>query len=362
MDERNNNDTSLEGRFFLLLTAIITIAFAVVIEPFFAAIVWSLVAAIMFTPLNQWLLKRMPGRRNLAALISLACIVVVVIIPTIFLFSILIEEASSFYEKVQNGQIDFRAYVQQVQNILPGWATRLLDRFGLTDMAAIEEKVTTAFVNSLQWLATRALLIGQGALTLFIMLGVALYLTYFLLRDGEDLARKVEAAVPLRRAQYRTLTTKFAQVTRATIKGSFVVAIVQGALGGIAFAFLDIPGAVLWAVVMGVLSLLPAVGTGLVWIPVAIYLFAIGAVWKGIALTLFGTLVIGMVDNVLRPILVGRSTRIPDWLVLITTLGGIEIFGFSGFIVGPMVAGLFLSVWEMMTEGRRQLAMSQPGT
>ncbi|NLD69892.1 MAG: AI-2E family transporter, partial [Limnobacter sp.] len=132
------------------------------------------------------------------------------------------------------------------------------------------------------------------------------------------------------------------------------VALVQGGLGGIAFAVLGIGGAVLWGVLMALLSLLPAVGAGLVWTPVAIYLLATGALGKGVALIAYGVLVIGLVDNLLRPILVGKDTRMPDYLVLISTIGGLAVFGLNGFVIGPLIAAVFIAAWGIVATERSE--------
>lgn len=140
---------------------------------------------------------------------------------------------------------------------------------------------------------------------------------------------------------------KFSEVTRATVKGNLIVAVAQGSLGGLIFWILDIPGPVLWGVVMTVLSMIPVVGAGLIWAPVAIYLFAIGEWVDGAILAGFGAFVIGLVDNILRPILVGRDTKLPDYVVLLSTLGGFSLFGINGFVIGPLIAALFLTFWEI---------------
>jgi predicted PurR-regulated permease PerM len=179
-----------------------------------------------------------------------------------------------------------------------------------------------------------------------------LYLTYFLLRDGDSMGAKFKAAVPLRPAIRDSLFQHFVVVVRATIKGTVVVAIIQGLLGGLIFWALGVEGALLWGVVMGLFSLVPAVGTAIVWIPVAGFLLATGSIWEGAVLVFCGVFVIGLVDNLLRPILVGQDTRMPDFLVLIATLAGIELFGLNGFIIGPVIAALFLAVWNIVTELR----------
>jgi predicted PurR-regulated permease PerM len=153
--------------------------------------------------------------------------------------------------------------------------------------------------------------------------------------------------VPLSRKYKQRLFNNFTTVVRATVKGNVLVALVQGALGGLAFWFLGIQAPLLWAVVMAFLSLLPAVGAAIVWAPVAIYLLVSGSVWQGVALIVWGVVAIGLVDNVLRPILVGKDIKMPDYLVLISTLGGMELFGLNGFVIGPMIAALFIAVWDL---------------
>jgi predicted PurR-regulated permease PerM len=147
--------------------------------------------------------------------------------------------------------------------------------------------------------------------------------------------------------------SKFATVVRATVKGTIVVAILQGTLGGLMFWFLGIRAALLWAALMALLSLLPAVGAALVWFPVALYLLATGAVWQGLVLIAFGVLVVGLVDNLLRPMLVGTDIKMPDYVVLLSTLGGIEIFGMNGIVLGPLIAAMFMVVWDILSASRR---------
>ncbi len=347
MTTKSSQPSPLQDGFFLTLLLLVSIAFALVIEPFFAAILWAVVAAILFFPVNQRLLDRMPGRRNRTALLTLMLIIALVIIPAIFLALSLIQEAASFYARIQSGEIDFALMFTQFQASLPEWAAAILRRLGLTNFDAVREMLSAGVASSFRTVATQAFLVGQGAFSFFVALGVMLYLTFFLLRDGEALAQRVVEATPLRATQRQALITQFVVVIRATVKGSIVVAIVQGLIGGIVFWALDIEGALLWGVMMGIFSLLPAIGTGLVWVPVAIYLFATGAIWQAAVLVGCGLFVIGMVDNVLRPVLVGRDARMPDYVVLISTLGGIELFGFSGIVIGPVIAALFIAAWNI---------------
>lgn len=343
---------NLENRSFLLLVALVTGAFAWIIWPFFGAVLWALVATIIFAPMYRRLVAAWGGRRNRAALLTLLAIIALVIVPAGLITFFLLEEASSIYAQVEAGKIDFGRYFVQIHDQLPAWARGMLDRFGLTDIFAVREKIVAGLTNSFRTLAGKAFTIGQSAFGFVMTLGLMLYLTFFLLRDGEALAARLGRAVPIAPEPRHELAEKFVAVIRATIKGSVVVAILQGAIGGIVFWALGIQGALLWGVLMAFLSLLPAIGTALVWAPVAFYLLVTGEIWQGAVLVFCGVFVIGMVDNVLRPILVGRDLRMPDYVVLISTLGGIEVFGFNGFVVGPVIAALFMAVWDILTEMR----------
>jgi predicted PurR-regulated permease PerM len=222
----------------------------------------------------------------------------------------------------------------------------------LTTLGDVQAKATEGLSKSFKFFGSQALSIGSITLELVVSFFVMLYLLFFLLRDGAALRRRARDAIPLSDDLQHDLSVNFTNVIRATIKGNIAVAIVQGALGGLAFWVLGIQGALLWAVLMAFLSLLPAIGTALVWVPVAIYLLATGDIWQGAALIAYGVLVIGLVDNVLRPILVGKDTKMPDYVVLLSTLGGMAVFGFNGFVLGPIIAAMFIAVWDTLAAMR----------
>ncbi len=334
-------------RVFLVFLAVISLAFFWVITPFFGAILWAIVVAIVFAPVNRWVLAKVGGRPNIAAVISLTMIIALVIVPAGFIVSSLISEVSGLIDSIQSREIDLSKMGFAFQKGLPRWATEALERFGLTDVTVMSERISSTLATMLRTIAQTLLGLGQGAFSFFASLGVMLYVVYFLIRDGDNIAREIGRRLPLEIGHKTLLLEKFTVAIRATIRGSVIVAIVQGTLGGIIFALLDIRAAFLGGVLMGLLSLVPAVGTGFVWAPVAIYLLATGDTWQGITLILCGVFLIGMIDNTLRPILVGQDTRMPDYIVLVSTLGGLGIFGLNGFVVGPVVAALFLAAWEI---------------
>lgn len=289
--------------------------------------------------------RRLPRWPNLTALLTLLLCIVVVVIPVLLVASSFISEGVNLYQKAQSGQIDISQPLEQIRNAFPG-INALLERIGV-DLEQVKQRLFSGAMSAGSFLAKNALALGQNTLNFFVMLGLMLYLTFFLLRDGEKLVNLLIRALPLGDEREQLLLAKFAEVTRATIKGNLVVAVTQGTLGGLIFWILGLPAPLLWGVIMTILSLLPAVGSALIWFPAALYLYAIGEPVKATALIVYGVTVIGLVDNLLRPILVGRDTKLPDYIVLISTVGGLIMFGISGFAIGPLLAALFMAFWEI---------------
>lgn len=339
--------SSTPQRLFLLLLTCVTLAFAGVLWPFIGAVFWAIVFAILFQPLSRALNRRLPRSPNFAALATLLICLVVVILPLVVISVSVIQEAVSVYTRMASGQLDFGAYMLQIHGALPTWAHEWMERLQLDSLLKIQERLSSLLAEAGKVVAGKAVEVGSNTLSFVVSLGIMLYLLFFLLRDGTQLVALVRDAIPLATQHKHALAGKFATVIRATVKGNVLVAVVQGALGGLIFWMLGIQGAVLWGVLMAFLSLLPAVGAGLIWGPVAIYFLATGEVTKGLVLTAYGVLVIGLVDNILRPILVGKDTKLPDYLVLISTLGGMSIFGLTGFVIGPAIAALFIACWDI---------------
>ena len=344
------NSPQLQRGVFLALLAIVTVAFLWVLMPFFGAVLWGVALAILFTPLYKGLLRKMPGRRNIAALSTLTICLFIVILPLAMVGVSLVQEIAQVTQNIRSGQINFASYFQQILNALPQWLLSLFDRFNLGDMQAWQARISAGAAQGSQLIAGQALTIGQNTFDFVISFFVMLYLLYFLVRDGSSLSKMMREAVPLAKPHTHYLLNKFTTVIRATVKGNVAVAIAQGAIGGIAFWLLGVQGALLWAVLMAFLSLLPAVGAALIWGPVAIYYLATGHFWQGGILIFIGVFVIGLVDNVLRPVLVGKDTQMPDYIVLMSTIGGMAIFGVNGFVIGPVIAALFMAAWSLFIE------------
>lgn len=333
--------------FFFVLLLLVTLAFLGLIRQFFQPLFWAAVLAVLFRPaFKRWL--GAVGRPALASVLTILTILVILVLPLTLIGIAVSNEAMNVYARIASGELDVREPVRLFERALPV-ATDFLERFGV-DIERVQENLSSAAVATSQFLASQALTLGQNALQVGVLFFIMLYLLFFFLRDGTRLIDALVRVLPLGDVRERRLFAKFAEVSRATLKGTLVVGVVQGALGGLFFWILGLGAPVFWGVIMTVLSLLPAVGSALVWVPAALILLVTGHIAKGIILIVAGSLLIGLVDNILRPVLVGRDTKMPDYLILLSTLGGLTVFGLSGFVIGPIIAALFLVLWEMFEE------------
>lgn len=341
-----------ENKTFALLVVMVTLAFALILWPFWVPVFWAAVLAVVFSPVYRMLLHAMRDRRSMAAAAATLLIVLMVILPATLVGAVLSREAGDLYDRIQTGELDLAALTRTAFAAVPDWVEAMLLDAGFGTFGDLQSRFAATFDKVAKLLASEALSIGQNTIQFVVSFFVMLYLLFFFLRDGRWLAARINAAIPLEESLRRRLGSRFITVVRATVKGNVVVAALQGALGGIAFWVLDIRAAFLWGVLMGLFSLLPAVGSAIVWLPVAIYLLLTEATWQGAGLIAYGVLVIGLVDNFLRPLLVGKDTRMPDYVVLVATLGGMAIFGLNGFVIGPLVAAMFIAVWDTVSAAR----------
>ncbi|MFN2099043.1 AI-2E family transporter [Altererythrobacter sp. MF3-039] len=348
------NGPGIERGGFLLFLALATAALIFVVWPFAAPLLWAMLAAILFQPLYQRMLTWRGDRENQAALLTLGIIFVAVIVPAFVIGGMVVDQAASVFTALRSGEFDIAGWIEQILAALPASLQAEIEKSGWTDLSQLRERAQDIAETSVALIAQQAVSIGSGALSFLLAFGVWLYVAFFLMRDGGKVGPAILDALPLESSITERLASKFLSIVRATIKGSVVVGIVQGLLGAITFWIVGMPSAMLFGLLMAIASMLPAVGSGLIWVPAAIWLFATGQIWEGIVVVVSGVAVIGMADNILRPILVGRDTGIPDWIILVTTLGGIATLGLSGIVLGPLVAGLFLAAWTILLEHRSE--------
>ena len=329
-----------QNAYYLLLT-IITILFVSLIFNFAAPILWSIVVSIIFYPLYEKLLL-MTNKKSLSSMLSLILILLLVIMPSIAVLGLIGNELINFINSSEN--YSFEQYFQMIPN--ESAINQLIAWSGLSINDLIE-KADDFLISASKMLYQSVSTISANVINFFVSLFIFVYLTFFFLRDGDKILQHCMDAFPMKNEDESYLLDQFQKTTRATIKGTVMVALAQGFLGYLTLLLIGINGALIWGAVMALLSIVPAVGTVLVWLPIALVLFLNGEIMDASLLIFSGVFIIGMIDNLLRPILIGKETKMPDYLILLTTIGGISIFGITGFIVGPIIASLFISIWSL---------------
>lgn len=328
---------------FLALLAAVTVIFVLIIKTFAYPIFWAAIIASIFYPIYKAIDRRLKVR-NLSASITLSLVLLIIIIPLIVVSSLIVKESIDLYASFSDNRGQIAESVSQTLNWIkhnPYTAQLNIDEAFWTEKFSDVARGITAFLVS----SVKAL--TQNSIIFVVMFLITFYTLFFFIRDGEELLKKLMHLCPLGDDHEKLLYQKFTSTARATIKGGLIVGLIQGALGGAMFYIAGIQGAIIWGLLMVLASSIPGFGSYIIWLPAAIIMLILGRTWTGIGMILFGSLIIGTIDNFLRPVLVGKDTSMHPLLVLLSTLGGIAVFGISGFIIGPIIASLMLAFWEM---------------
>ena len=346
----------LQRWFLLLLALLITIGFYQVVEPFIISVLMAAIFAGMTRPFFLWLVKKTRGREVTSAVLTVLAILLLIIAPAMFFVGMLANEALNVSESVGPWIQEQAQSPGAIELPLGTWA-RNLPVLGDLIPARVVILLKLGEIAGLigGFLVSGLAAATRGTFNFILQLCIMLYANYFFLRSGKETLAKIMYIVPLDSDQEDRLVSRFVSVTRATLKGTLIIGIIQGSMAGLAFAVVEIEGALFWGTIMAVLSIIPAVGAAIVWIPAVIYLLSTSQVFAGLGLLLWCGIVVGSSDNILRPILVGKDTKMPDLLVLLSTLGGIGVYGALGVIIGPIIAALFLTVWELYGEAFKDL-------
>lgn len=344
--------------FLLLVVVGISVLFLLVVRQFLLAVFLAAVFAGLAYPLYQWILLRLRGRRRLASVATLLVLLLGLGLPLVVFLAMVAAQAVQVGQGAEEWFGDQGDRVEQLRSLVERipFADQLLPEEGQVaeQFREVAERTGPALMGTVV-AATR------GALTFGIQLFILLYALFFFLVDGPLLLRIILSYIPLSGTEKEELLERFVSVTRATVKGSLLIGVIQGGVAGFAFSVAGIPGPAFWGTVMVVLSLVPAVGPALVWIPAVIYLFLLGKVLAAWGLLVWCVVVVSSIDNLLRPRLIGRDARMSDLLILLSTLGGIILFGAVGFIVGPIIAALFVTVWHIYGEVFRDWLPAKQG-
>jgi predicted PurR-regulated permease PerM len=338
--------------FLLALVVGISIAFLWMLRSFLMTILLAATFSGFVYPLYARITAWLRGRRYAASGLTLLIVVLGFILPLIAIFSVVLNQAirvTGSITPVVERFLTEPTYLDQLLDRVPG--REYLDPYRndiVTRAGDIVNAVGTFLIASLSNTT-------RGTVSFIFQFFILLYTMFFLLADGPAMLRRILSYLPLTQDDGERMKDRFVSVTRATIKGTVVIGIIQGTMSGVAFWAVGIPDVVFWTVVMIVLSILPLIGAALVWVPAAVILAATGSVLQAVILVLFCSLIVGSVDNVLRPRLVGKDTKMHDLLILFSTLGGLIVFGPVGFILGPVLAGLFITSWEIFGSAYRDV-------
>jgi len=334
--------------FLLLLVVGISILFLLVAHRFLLAVFLAAVFAGLAYPLYRWILRRLRGRRRLASVATLVVLLAGLGLPVAGFLTMVAAQAVQVGQGAEKWFTDQAARGEQFRSLaerIP-FADQLLPEQGqlVEQFREVAERTGPALMGTVVAAATR------GALSFGIQLFILLYALFFFLTDGPLILRTILSYIPLSVTEKKELMERFVSVTRATVRGSLLIGVIQGGVAGLAFAVAGVSGPAFWGTVMVVLSIIPAIGPALIWIPAVIYLFLLGKFWAAWGLLAWCVVVVSSIDNLLRPRLIGHDARMSDLLILVSTLGGIILFGAVGFIVGPIIAALFVTVWHIYGE------------
>jgi len=320
--------------------------FYLVIRPFLTDIFVATVTAMIFYPLYKKFLKVFKGWKILSAILSLFLIILAFLIPISLLSGVITSQSLDLYEKISKGLMD--GSFKKAIDLKLVYFNLFFDRWRVDIQSLRLEEYAGKFLGSFSNFAyTEMTAFAKGLAGVFFDLIIVLFISFFLLIDGEKFLQEIKMVSPLDVTHHDRILYQLERTIKATLKGSIIVAITQGILGGIGFWIFGVPSSAFWGVCMVFSSVIPLIGTSIIWIPAALYLAFTSSLWMGIALALWGTLIISGADNVLRPLLLRGEANLHPLLTFLSVLGGIIYFGFLGFILGPVVLSFLMTLFDI---------------
>lgn len=343
------DDRKFSNILFVILLGGVTLMSLLLLKPFFFPLFWAAVLASLFSPLFNKIEGKL-HRPNLSASVTILVILVLIILPATLVASLLLAESIQLYNALNASESSLQAKITQIANEIKGHpyfrAVLSVDQaFWTAKFAEIAKSIANYILTTLQTMT-------QNTLILLVQSAVMFYTLFFFVRDGKRLLKAAIDHLPLGQEREKVLYERFSSTARATLKTILIIGGLQGLLGAGLFFSLGIDGALTWGVVMILMSIVPGVGSSIVWVPAALIMLFTGHYWQGVTILAFGVLVISMVDNLLRPVLLGKDIQMHPLLIFLSTLGGIMLFGISGFVLGPMIIAFSLTIWGFRQHGR----------
>jgi len=349
------NNTMKESNIpFFVILGIVTILFLYLLQPFFFPIFWAAVIAGVFRPLYSRINGKL-NRPNLSTAILFLLIALIILLPAGIVGTLVFNESVQIYEKLSP---DTKHMDRSIQRLINSIADNSLARLFHINKAMLIAKTTEVAQGITNYIFVHLTELTQNTLGLLVKFAIMLYTLFFFVRDGDRFLRMVMKILPLGMGREKLLYERFIVTARATLKVTLIIGGIQGTLGGIVFLVTDVEGALIWGLLMILMAIVPLVGCSIIWAPAGILMLLTGHIWEGVLILAVGFLVISTVDNVLRPILIGKDVEMHPLLIFLSTLGGIILFGFSGFVIGPVITSLLIAIWEMYEEFYRREKVS----
>ncbi|OGM94717.1 hypothetical protein A2524_02370 [Candidatus Wolfebacteria bacterium RIFOXYD12_FULL_48_21] len=328
----------IQHNFFFILLGVMTVAGLVLLSPYAGMFFVSIMFAIIFKPMHLRVRHLFGGHRNTSALITTLIVMMVVLIPLGFFGFQIFEEAKDLYLLIAN---------EDMGNGIVAKTGTALQRYAPQLAPALSEDIGQYLGKGLQWAVTNLGVIFSSVATTMVDFVLVLFTLFFLFRDEETFRKMILALSPLQDAHSAELLDRVEAAIASVTKGTILVALLQGVLTGLGFALVGMPNPVLWASIAAFAAMVPAIGTGLVIVPAVAYLALIGHMSAATILAVWGVGIVGTVDNLLRPMLIGRGIKIHPLIILFSALGGLQFFGIIGFFVGPVVLAVLFTLFEM---------------
>lgn len=335
---------TIQFYFFIGLLVVSSVAFFIVIKPLLYPLFWAAILAWMFYPLYKKIYKHFIPHKPAAALMTITLIVLIFLVPFIMLTSLVIQQSFFIY---RSSEVEISNTLEKIQQFFFNFENLSLVRFIEESGIDWREKIVESIKLTSEYIFTGIRGLTSGTIRVVVGFFIMLYALYYLLQDGEEFLKKILRLSPLGDKSEIMIYDRFTSAIRATLKGSLLVAVIQGVLSGVIFWIAGIIAPVFWGVIMTVLALIPSLGPGLLAFPAGIILLVTGKIWQGIFVLIFGVGLVSVIDNLLRPYLVGRDIRMHPLFIFFSTIGGLVVFGVSGFVIGPIVASIFIAMWSI---------------
>jgi predicted PurR-regulated permease PerM len=339
---------------FFVILGMATILFLYLLKPFFFPIFWAAVIAGVFMPLYSRINGKL-NRPNLSTAILFLLIALIVLLPAGIVGTLVFNESVQIYATLSP---DAKYMDRNLQHLINAISDNSIARLFHINKAFLIAKSTEVAQGITNYIFVHLTELTQNTLGLLVKFAIMLYTLFFFVRDGDRFLRMAMKILPLGMGREKFLYERFIVTARSTLKVTLIIGGIQGMLGGIVFFVTDVEGALIWGLLMILMAIVPLVGCSIIWAPAGILMLLTGHIWEGVLILAVGFLVISTVDNLLRPILIGKDVEMHPLLIFLSTLGGIILFGFSGFVIGPVITSLLIAIWEMYEEFYRREKVS----